>query len=180
MSLAETHLVFNWNVEIFWLTKPGLCVISSPSPIMNITRSDSANDMFVRDSGESALKIPWFQKTRIGWMKWTVHSSIWLVYLIPASLHWTDKVFSFIWLTNQRELWDRQTEWQSEWPRQRPGQFVETNMSIYTSIQSVVRRIRRWLYLIALIQSRSHCWFSRLISDLRLIRTERKGCGLIT
>ena len=62
-------------------------------------------------------------------MKWTVQSSIWLLYLIPASLHWTDKdVFPFVWLTNHWELWPDRV---SEWPGQTPVQFVEgTNMSI--------------------------------------------------
>ena len=54
--------------------------------------------------------------------------------------------------------------------------FPQLALNIYTSIQSVLRRIRRWLYLITIIQSRGYCWFSPLISDLRLIRTERKGC----
>ena len=67
-------------------------------------------------------------------MKLTVQSSIWLLYLIPASLDWTDKEFSLlfltIWLTNHVEIWEWGTEWVNDWPKQRPGQFVKTNLSI--------------------------------------------------
>ena len=73
-------------------------------------------------------------------MKWTVQSSIWLLYLIPASLHWADKdVFPFVWLTKQWELWpDGQTD------RQTPVQFVEgTNMSIWSRHQAVPNTIFR-------------------------------------
>ena len=57
----------------------------------NLMQGKKGNTLQGRESAWKVwIKNPLFQKTRIGWMKWTVQSSIWLLYLITASLHWTD------------------------------------------------------------------------------------------